>query len=222
MQLRLDAADRLVELVEERRGPVYAEEAARRLFALRHVPAGMARSLLGDVIEADARLAWVGDSVRLAEPPGRDLLLEEATYVVVDLETTGLRPGTSQIVEIGAVRIERLEQTATLETFANPGVPLTPAVAALTGIPDVQLRRAPPVAAAVRRLLAFAGDAVLVAHNARFDLAFLDRETERLVGARLACPVVDTVGLARRLLAGGTRAGLPALAGFFGTAATPC
>jgi hypothetical protein len=46
MQLRLDAADRLVELVEERRGPVYAEEAARRLFALRHVPAGLARSLL--------------------------------------------------------------------------------------------------------------------------------------------------------------------------------
>src|SRR5918911_107 len=98
MQLRLDAADRLVELVEERRGPVYAEEAARRLFALRHVP---------------ARLAWAGDAVRLAEPPGRDLLLEEATYVVVDLETTGLRPGASQIVELGAVRVEGLELTAT-------------------------------------------------------------------------------------------------------------
>ena len=70
MQLRLDAADRLVELVEERRGPVYAEEAARRLFALRHVPAGMARSLLEDAVAADARLAWSGDSVRLATPPG--------------------------------------------------------------------------------------------------------------------------------------------------------
>jgi DNA polymerase-3 subunit epsilon len=75
----------------------------------------------------------------------------------------------------------------------------------------------------VRRFLAFAGDAVLVAHNARFDLSFLDRETERLVGARLAGPVVDTVGLARRLLAGrGTRAGLASLARFFGTSATPC
>jgi DNA polymerase-3 subunit epsilon len=88
---------------------------------------------------------------------------------------------------------------------------------------DAQLRGAPPATVAVRRLLTFAEDAVLVAHNARFDLGFLDRETERLVGARLACPVVDTVGLARRLLAGRTpRAGLASLARFFGTAARPC
>ena len=58
MQLRLDAADRLVELVEERRGPVVADEAARRLFALRTAPVGLARSLLAEVVEADARLAW--------------------------------------------------------------------------------------------------------------------------------------------------------------------
>src|SRR5436305_1719483 len=78
-------------------------------------------------------------------------------------------------------------------------------------------------AVAVRRFLDFAGDAVLVAHNARFDLSFLDRETERLTGARLGAPVVDTVGLARRLLAGRTsRAGLASLAQFVGTAARPC
>src|ERR687885_2201009 len=224
MQLRLDAADRLVELVEEHRAPLYAAEAARRLFALRHaVPTGTARGLLDEVVAADARLVWTGDAVRLAEPPGRDLLLEEATYVVVDLETTGLRPGTAQIVELGAQRVERLELGATLETFANPGVPLAPKVAQLTGIRDVQLRRAPPVAAVVRRFLAFAGDAVLVAHNARFDLAFLDRETERLTGQRLAGPVVDTVGLARRLVGGRSGgASLATLARFFGTSAVPC
>src|SRR5436309_2533734 len=223
MQLRLDAADRLVELVEERRGPVYAEEAARRLFALRHVPAGMARSLLEDTVAADARLAWSGDSVRLATPPGHDIPLERATYVVVDLETTGLRPGTSRICEIGAVRVRELELEEEFQTLVNPGVPLGPVVTALTGLRDMQLRRAPSAPAAVRRFLAFADDAVLVAHNARFDLAFLDRETERLTGARLAAPVVDTVGLARRLLAGRTtRAGLASLAQFFGTAARPC
>src|SRR5919202_727683 len=156
MQLRLDAADRLVELVEERRGPLYAEEASRRLFALRHVPAGLARSLLDEVVDGDARLVWSGDSVRLATPPGRDLELAE-----------------------------------TFQTLANPGMPLGRAVSALTGLSDSALRRAPPASTAVRRFLAFAGDAVLVAHNARFDLAFLDRETERLTGARLAAPVVD-------------------------------
>ena len=75
----------------------------------------------------------------------------------------------------------------------------------------------------MRRFLEFAGDAVLVAHNARFDLGFLDREVERLTGRRLAAPVVDTVWLARRLLEGRTRrVGLASLAYFFGTAASPC
>src|SRR3954469_5811032 len=90
VQLRLDAADRLVELVEERRGPVYAEEAARRVFALRHAPLGLPPSRLreggaGD----DPRWAGGGGAVGLPAPPGADLPLEDATFVVVDLETTG-------------------------------------------------------------------------------------------------------------------------------------
>ncbi|TML02908.1 MAG: hypothetical protein E6G36_10715 [Actinobacteria bacterium] len=223
MQLRLDAADRLVELVEERRGPVYVEEAARRLFALRHAPVGMARSLLEEVIGEDSRLAWRGDAVGLADPPGADLPLERATFVVVDLETTGLRPGRARICEIGAVRVRELELEEEFELLVDPGVPIGPAISALTGLRDADLRGCPHPAIAVRRFLEFAGDAVLVAHNARFDLAFLDRETERLAGARLAGPVVDTVGLARRLLAGRTpRAGLGSLAQFFGTDTQPC
>jgi len=223
MQLRLDAADRLVELVEERRGPVVAEEAALRLFALRHAPVALARSLLTEVVEADARLAWNGDAVALARPPGEDLPLEEATYVVVDLETTGLRPGSSQICEIGAVRIRGLEIEAEFETLVDPGMAMAPGAAALTGLRDAELRSAPPPSVAVSRFLAFAGDAVLVAHNARFDLAFLDRETQRLTGSRIAAPVVDTVPLARRLLAGRVpRASLAQLAWFVGTSVQPC
>jgi DNA polymerase III epsilon subunit family exonuclease len=223
MQLRLDAADRLVELVEERRGPVFVEEAARQLFALRHAPVGMARSLLEEVVGEDARLAWRGDAVGLADPPGADLPLDRATFVVVDLETTGLRPGSARICEIGAVRVRELELAEEFELLVDPGVPIGPAISALTGLRDSDLHGAPHPAIAVRRFLEFAGDAVLVAHNARFDLAFLDRETERLTGARLAGPVVDTVGLARRLLTGRTpRAGLASLAQFFGTAAQPC
>jgi DNA polymerase III epsilon subunit family exonuclease len=223
MQLRLDAADRLVDLVEERRGPVFAEEAARRLFAVRSAPAGLARSLLADVVETDARLAWRGDAVALSAPPGAELPLELATYVVVDLETTGLRPGRSQICEIGAVRIEQLEVVGDFETLVDPRMPLGRGVSALTGLSDRQLRRAPPVEHALARFLEFAGDAVLVAHNARFDLAFLDRETERLTGSRIAAPVLDTVALARRLLTGRVpRASLAQLSYFFGTSVRPC
>jgi DNA polymerase III epsilon subunit family exonuclease len=223
MQLRLDAADRLVELLEERRGPVVADEAARRLFALRRAPVGLARSLLADVVDADARLTWNGDTVALSRPPGDELLLEHATYVVVDLETTGLRPGQSQICEIGAVRVRGLAVDAEFQTLVDPGMPMTPSVSALTGLRDRQLRGAPSPAVAVRRFLDFTGDGVLVAHNARFDLAFLDRETERLTGSRIAAPVVDTVALARRLLADRVpRASLAQLAWFVGASVQPC
>ena len=223
MQLRLDAADRLVELVEERRGPVPADDAARQLFALRQAPLALARSLLTEVVEADARLAWNGDTVGLAEPPAASLLLEQATYVVVDLETTGLRPGSSAICEIGAVRVRGLALEEEFETLVDPGLRLPPGAAALTGLRDEQLRGAPRPPEAVRSFLAFAGDAVLVAHNARFDLAFLDRETERLMGSRIASPVVDTVLLARVLLAGRVKGfSLGQLAWFLGTDERPC
>ena len=223
MQLSFDAADRLVELVEARHGPVPAEDAARTLYSLRHVPAGLARSLLADVVEGDARLSWRGANVGLADEPGTALPLESATYVVVDLETTGLSPGSSSICEIGAVRVRGLELEERFETLVNPRRPLPAAIAALTGIDPSDLRGAPPVELAVRRFLEFAGDAVLVAHNARFDIGFLDREVERLTGRRIAAPVVDTVWLARRVLAGRVqRVGLASLAHFFGTSTRPC
>ncbi len=209
--------------MEERRGPVLVEDAARRLFALRQAPVALARSLLADVVETDARLAWSGDAVALAEPPGATLLLEHATYVVVDLETTGLRPGQSGICEIGAVRLRGFEVEAEFETLVDPGLPIDPGASAVTGLRTAQLRGAPRPAEAVQSFLAFAGDGVLVAHNARFDLAFLDRETELLTGSRVGSTVVDTVRLARTLLAGRVAGfGLGQLAWFLGTSERPC
>jgi DNA polymerase III epsilon subunit family exonuclease len=222
VQLRLDAADRLVELVEERRGPVPAEEAARVVLKLgMHVPVALARSLLDEAVQDDARLRWAGDLVALTGAPAEALPIEQATFVVFDLETSGLRPATSRPCEIGAVRVAGLELGERFQTLANPGARLSPAIAALTGLRDEELRRAPPVAAAVRRFLGFAGDAVLVAHNARFDMAFLDNETMRITGRRVAATVVDTVGLARRLL-GRQPANLAALSYRFATDARPC
>jgi DNA polymerase-3 subunit epsilon len=223
MQLSFDAADRLVELVEFRRGPVPADEAARILFALASAPTALARSLLEDVVTGDARLAWRGASVGLAAPPGADVLLEDGHFVVVDLETTGLSPRTSRICEIGAQRVRSLALADAFETLVDPRVALPAAVTSLTGIRSEALRGAPRSELAVRRLLAFAGDAAIVAHNARFDLAFLDREVELLTGRRIAAPVVDTVWLARRLLGERTRkVGLASLAHFFGVPTEPC
>jgi len=223
MQLSFDAADRLVELVEARRGPVEAGEAACALFALATAPTALARSLLEDVVAGDARLAWRGASVGLATTPGDETPLEHAHFVVVDLETTGLSPRTSRICEIGAQRVRSLELEDAFETLVDPRAPLPAAIVSLTGIQPASLRGAPRVDLAMRRLLEFTGDAALVAHNARFDLAFLDREVSLLTGRRIAAPVLDTVWLAKRLLAGRTKQfGLASLAHFFGVATTPC
>jgi DNA polymerase III epsilon subunit family exonuclease len=223
VQLSFDAADRLVELVQARRGAVGADEAARVLFALPSAPTALARALLEDVVDGDARLAWLGSRVGLAGDAHREVLLEEAELVVFDLETTGLSAGRDRVCEIGAVRVRALELVDTFETLVDTGTTLPRAIAALTGIRQSDLRGAPKPELALRRFLAFAGDAPLVAHNARFDLGFLDREVERLTGRRVASPVLDTVWLARRLLQRRSeRFSLAWLAHFFGTATVPC
>src|SRR4051812_37124953 len=122
MQLAIDSLDRLVELVEERGGRVPAGEAARALFALHRTTDAVARSLLGPLVDDDARLARRGASVALAE--SRSPLLEEATFCVFDLETTGLATASSRICEIGAVRIEGLAIAGAFQTLVRPGVPL--------------------------------------------------------------------------------------------------
>jgi len=223
MQLSFDAADRLVELVQARRGTVTTEEAARVLFALERAPVALARSLLADVVDGDARLEWLGTRVGLAGDPDADTPIENAELVVFDLETTGLSASRNRICEIGAVRVSSLAVADTFETLVDPGIILPAYIAALTGIRQSDLRRAPRAEIAVRRFLAFAGDAPLAAHNARFDLAFLDSEVERLAGRRVAARVVDTVWLARRLLhRRSERFSLPQLAHFFGTSSQPC
>jgi DNA polymerase III epsilon subunit family exonuclease len=223
MQLSFDAADRLVELVHARRGAVSSEEAARVLFALERAPATLAHALLAEVVDGDARLAWLGGRVGLADGTQAETLIEEAELVVFDLETTGLSATRDRMCEIGAVRVQALEIAETFETLVDPGVALPPTIARLTGLRQSDFHRAPPPELATRRFLSFAGDAVLAAHNARFDVGFLDTAVQRLTGRRVASPVVDTVWLARRLLQRRSeRFSLAQLAHFFGTATEPC
>lgn len=221
MQLALDALDRLVETLEER-GALTTVEAARSLFATSSIPAGLASSLIEDVTAGDSRLVCNGATVSLTG--GRaDPSLDEAEFVVFDLETTGLSAERNRICEIGAVRVKALELVDSFQSLVNPGQPLPDPIARLTGLREQELRRAPPVASVVRRFLAFAGDDLLVAHNARFDQRFLERQLDLLHGRRLSEPPLCTAALARRLLEGRVRrVGLASLAHFFGVGTQPC
>jgi len=220
VQLALDGLDRLVSSLEER-GPLPAVEAARLLFATRSIPVGLASSLLAEVCAGDSRIVCAGATVLLAGGP--DPLLDEAEFVVFDLETTGLSVQTSRICEVGAVRVQALELVDSFQSLVDPGVPLPQPVARLTGLRERDLRGAPLVRTVVGRFLAFAGDTPLVAHNARFDQRFLERQLRRQESRRLAEPPLCTAALARRLLAGRLRrVSLSSLAHFFGVPTAPC
>jgi DNA polymerase-3 subunit epsilon len=220
MQLALDGLDRLVESLEEQ-GSLSATEAARLLFASHSIPVGLASSLITEVCAGDSRVVCTGATVSLAGAP--DPLLEEAEFVVFDLETTGLSAQTCRICELGAVRVRALELVDDFQSLVDPRVPLPQPVARLTGLQERDLHGAPPVGTVVGRFLRFAGDAPLVAHNARFDQRFLERQLSRRESRRLAEPPLCTAALARRLLAGRVRrVGLSFLAEFLGVATAPC
>jgi DNA polymerase III epsilon subunit family exonuclease len=221
VQLALDALDRLVDTLEER-GSLSTVEAARSLFATSSISEGLARSLLAEVTVGDSRVVCAGATVSLNA--GRtDPALEEAEFVVFDLETTGLSAVRNRICEIGAVRVRGLEPVDSFQSLVNPGVALPEPVARLTGLREQELRSAPPVSSVLERFLTFAGDELLVAHNARFDQRFLEKQLLFVHGRRLCEPPLCTAALARRLLEGRVRrVGLAYLAHFFGVTTSPC
>ncbi|MEV4714336.1 DEDD exonuclease domain-containing protein [Micromonospora sp. NPDC049374] len=128
------------------------------------------------------------------------LPLYATTFVVVDLETTGGAPDGGGITEIGAVKVRGGEQLGVLATLVNPGVPIPPFITVLTGITQAMLLPAPPIEQVLPSFLEFVSDAVLVAHNAPYDVGFLKAACAKH-GYRWPNPrVLDTAALARRVL----------------------
>lgn len=131
--------------------------------------------------------------------------LHDVTFCVLDLETTGGSANTCEITEIGAVKYRGGEVMGTFQTLVNPGTGIPPFITILTGITQAMVCEAPRIEAVLPSFLEFCHDAVLVGHNIRFDLSFLDAAARRLdyplAGTEpLTRRVVDTVGLARRLI----------------------
>ncbi len=141
----------------------------------------------------------------------RPVPLGELTYTVVDLETTGLKPQGNGITEVCCLRLQDGRVTDRFSTLVNPGLPIPPFIQSMTGITDAMVRDAPTFGEVIPSLLEFLGDSVLVAHNAPFDLSFLNYGLYCHGHRSLHNPVVDTCRLARRLLPGLPRASLDAV-----------
>lgn len=126
--------------------------------------------------------------------------LSEVTFCIIDFETTGGSADTDRITEIGAVKYRGGECLGTFQTLVNPGVPIPPYITMLTGITESMVFPAPRMESILGTLVHFIGDSVVVAHNSRFDMGFLNAALIRDDRDPLVNKVVDTVPLARRLV----------------------
>ncbi len=132
----------------------------------------------------------------------RSQSLAEIDLVALDLETTGLSPAHDEIIEIGAVKYRDGQAVDEFCAFIAPGRPISAKVQELTGITPDMLRGAEPPDQVLRRFWEWAGPkAVLLAHNASFDYSFLRFWSERLLGLTPDHPVIDTLWMARAILA---------------------
>lgn len=147
-------------------------------------------------------------------PPETSPVLESCRWAVVDVETTGVRAFKGdRIMEIA---VALLDGTVVFHSLVNPGIPIPQFVAGLTGIDARTVRNAPPFEAIVEQLLAALEGCVFVAHNARFDWAFVSTEVERATSLLLQGPRVCTVRLARKLLPDLPRRNLDTVSYHFG------
>lgn len=205
LQLSLRVADELHETLLVRGEPLDAVEAARLLVASANPPALLCREILMALVHQDRRFCWDGCSdslLSLRNWEGPDPDLADVPFVALDLETTGARAGMSKITEIGAVRIEGFREVKTFETLVNPMRPIPPMITHITGITQEMVAGAPRIEDVIPELLEFLEGAVVVAHNASFDVGFLNYELQRLKGRRLGEGAIDTLPLARALAPG--------------------
>lgn len=126
--------------------------------------------------------------------------LSEVTFCVLDLETTGGSPAADAITELGAVLVRGGEVLGTFQTFVHPGHAIPARITYLTGITDAMVATAPRPESILPTFREFLRTAVVVGHNVRFDLSFLNAALERRGDERLDNPYVDTCALARRLV----------------------
>lgn len=121
-----------------------------------------------------------------------------STYVVFDLETTGFSPVEDRIIEIGAIKIKDGQQVDEFSSFVNPEIPIPFRIEQLTKINDSMVINAPKIEDVLKDFFEFCGDAVLVAHNAGFDMSFI-KENEKKILIKSVHTSLDTLGIARFL-----------------------
>lgn len=143
-------------------------------------------------------------------------LLMESTFVSIDLETTGINMEKSHIIEIACVRVEGGVITESFSTLVYPGEFIPERIKKLTGITNAMLVGKPSFEEVLPRFLRFIGNSVIVGHNVKRDIGFIDKYHRTVYGKPFKHPHVCTLELARKLLPGLKSYRLYDLANYFG------
>lgn len=193
--------DDVIQLLQASGGEADVVTVLDVVMRMRSAPPELARKLVAELVGKDPRFELIESSLKLIDDGRTNPNLDDATFVVFDLETTGAKAPPCRITEIGAFKIEAGRITDKFHTLVNPETPIPEFITGLTGISDKMVADAPKFSEILGDLLGFLGDSVLVAHNAQFDMRFLNYEIGLVhEDHKIANGHLCTVQLSRKLV----------------------
>jgi DNA polymerase III epsilon subunit family exonuclease len=202
-----------------REGPRPPLDIVRDVIGLQRANLAVAERLVTALLGADPRFAFdiEGRWSLVPEPAWRGVPLEQVRFAVVDVETTGMRARNGdRVTEIAVVHAQGGKVELAFESLVNPGRPIPRFIAALTGICDDTVAGAPRFEDIADQVVAALAGRVFVAHNARFDWAFVQAEIERSQSFEIRMPKLCTVRMTRRLVPELERRSLDSVMFYFG------
>lgn len=190
-----------IQLLQSFGGHASAVKVVDYVMKIRTPEPNLAKLLVADLVSQDPRLQLNDDILELVPSNAEQRELAETDFVVFDLETTGAKSPPCRVTEIGAYRVRCGEIIAEFQTLVNPDTPIPLFISQLTGITNGMVKNAPRFSEIAAEFLNFIGDSILVAHNAHFDLRFLNHEIGRMhKDYRVGNPHLCTVKMSRKLL----------------------
>jgi len=205
-----------LELARANGGRVGVNLITDRVFRLANIDASLSALLVSDLLANDPRFRVTNDRVDVVNDDAELRSLNETEFVVLDIEAMTIAAHTPRIIDLAAYRVRAGTILDDFQTLINPGNPVSGFISALTGITNDMLQTAPTFAEVAHSWLGFAGDAVLVAHNATFDVPLLNQEIGRVFpGCRMRNVELCTLNLARRIVSSPDGHKLDSLANHF-------
>jgi DNA polymerase III epsilon subunit family exonuclease len=193
-----------INLLRECGGTAAAADIVDIVFKVSNIGPELASKIVTDLVNDDHRLRIREDStIELIDEDVELRLLKASDFVVVDVETTGAKTPPCRVMEIGAYKVSGGRIVDEFESLVNPESSIPAFISQLTGIHSSMVQKSPVFSDIIEKWLDFAGDAILVAHNAQFDVRFLNYEVSRVYpGKQMANSSLCTVSLSRRMVPG--------------------